>query len=175
MESFSAGNRPGQQRTTKVASTDISPAHTARAAATKRRMSWIKIAIVTVLVLAGAGAGWWFMVKNSESALVNKEQYQTVFLSNGQVYFGKLDVINKDYLKLTDIYYLQVQQSVQPTDGKTNTENPTADSQTQLVKLGNELHGPEDAMQINRSQVLFWENIKDDGEVAKAIAKNQNK
>lgn len=175
MESFPAGNRPVQQRMAKPANTDVPPMHTARTTTAKRRMSWLKAVIVAIVILIAAGAGWWFMAKSSESALVSKDQYQTVFLSNGQVYFGKLEVVSKDYLKLTDIYYLQVQQSVQPTDGKTTAEDTAANSQTQLVKLGNELHGPEDSMQINRSQVLFWENIKNDGKVAKAIADNQKK
>ena len=38
-----------------------------------------------------------------------------------------------------------------------------------LQKLGSELHGPEDQMVINRDQVQFWENLKDDGQVVKAI------
>jgi hypothetical protein len=41
------------------------------------------------------------------------------------------------------------------------------------VKLGNEIHGPEQEMQISSSQVIFWENLKNDGKVVDAI-KNQN-
>jgi len=40
-----------------------------------------------------------------------------------------------------------------------------------LVKLGKELHGPADDMEISRAQILFFENLKNDGEVAKAIQK----
>ena len=36
-------------------------------------------------------------------------------------------------------------------------------------ELGGELHGPEDVMYVSREQVLFWENLKDDGKVATAI------
>jgi len=31
------------------------------------------------------------------------------------------------------------------------------------------LHGPEDQMLINRDQITFWENLKSDGQVAKAV------
>ena len=48
---------------------------------------------------------------------------------------------------------------------KENSDN----SDVQLIKLGNELHGPEDQMQITKDQVLFWENLKADGKVSKAI------
>ncbi len=99
---------------------------------------------------------------------IKKKQYQAVFLANGQVYFGELSKIDSSYVKLSKIYYLQVQgdqqQSVQP--GKTDANQSP---QVSLAKLGSELHGPEDVMYISRSQVLFWENLKDDGKVAKAI------
>jgi hypothetical protein len=98
-------------------------------------------------------------------AAVKGKQFQAVFLTNGQVYFGKLSKTDSSYVVLKNIYYLQVQQSVQPTD-KTSTTSP----QVSLAKLGGELHGPEDVMYISRSQVLFWENLKGDGKVAKAIA-----
>ena len=69
---------------------------------------------------------------------------------------------------LTDIYYVRVQQ-VQP--GAATTTNSS--SNISLVKLGNEIHGPEDAMYINKNNVMFWENLKSSGQVAKAIAQYQ--
>ena len=101
------------------------------------------------------------------SAAVKSKQYQAVFLTNGQVYFGKLSKVDSSYVVLKDIYYLQVQQTVQPKDSSTTANN---NSQVSLAKLGGELHGPEDVMYISRQQVLFWENLKTDGKVAKAIA-----
>ena len=38
-----------------------------------------------------------------------------------------------------------------------------------LVKLGNELHGPEDAMYINMDHVLFTEELKEDSRVVDAV------
>jgi hypothetical protein len=100
-------------------------------------------------------------------------KYQALFLTNGQVYFGKLSNVGGDYVRLTDIYYLQVQQAVQPTDP--NKKEDGASPQTSLVKLGEELHGPQDEMLVSKDQVLFWENLKDDGKVVKAIKDNQAK
>jgi hypothetical protein len=96
---------------------------------------------------------------------VKGKQYQAVFLTNGQVYFGKVSHVDSSYVKLTDIYYLQVQQQVQPKDNSSSQQ-----PQVSLAKLGGELHGPEDVMYISRQQVLFWENLKNDGKVVKAIA-----
>jgi hypothetical protein len=100
----------------------------------------------------------------NESQYVDKSKFQAVFLNGGQVYFGKISDLNKQYLKVSNIYYLRVNQQVQP-DANSNAQNDIS-----LVKLGCELHGPQDDMVINREQVIFWENLKDDGQVAKAVA-----
>ena len=83
--------------------------------------------------------------------------YQAVFLTNGQVYFGKITQVDKELVKLEFIYYLPKE---------ITTDKAT---QTNLVKLGNELHGPENVMFIDRSHIVFWENLKEDGQIVKAI------
>ena len=113
----------------------------------------VALAVIALLVFGGT---------KSESSFVKEGKYQAVFLNGGQVYFGKIDQFNSKYLSLKDIYYLRVNQQVQP-----GTQQTTQD--ISLAKLGNELHGPDDEMFINRSEVQFWENLKDDGQVVKAI------
>jgi hypothetical protein len=101
----------------------------------------------------------------SEGEYVNKDKFQAVFLNGGQVYFGKIRTLNSQYITVDNIYYLRVnQQATQGTDAAA-----ASDQDISLAKLGCELHGPEDEMVINREQVTFWENLKDDGQVAKAI------
>lgn len=99
-----------------------------------------------------------------ESKYVDSKKMQAVFLNGGQVYFGNVTQLNGKFINLANIYYLRVNQSVQPAD-QNNANNIS------LVKLGCELHGPVDQMTINRDQVVFWENLKTDGQVAKAVAK----
>lgn len=98
--------------------------------------------------------------------MVKSNEYQAVFLTNNQVYFGHVKKINRDYLQLENIYYFQAQQNVQ--NGQSKDQN----QQLSLNKLGNELHGPEDAMYIERKQILFWENLKNDSKVVQAIKAN---
>jgi len=108
----------------------------------------------------------------SESKLVDHNQYQAVFLSNGQVYFGNVTSINNDYVRLVNIYYL-----TQGSTTATDTTTAAADSDYTLVKLGcQQIHHPYDQMIINRSQVTFWENLNKDGKVAQSIEsfKKQN-
>ena len=138
------------------------PVASAAPSGTLGRVLAILLIIVSIAVLA------WFGLKALNAATadssVKGKQYQAVFLTNGQVYFGKVSHTDSSYVKLTDIYYLQVQQQVQPKD-----QNSSQQPQVSLAKLGGELHGPEDVMYISRQQVLFWENLKDDGKVVKAI------
>lgn len=126
---------------------------------------------ITILVLALTS----FIVRGgpaSESQFVNSNKMQAVFLNGGQVYFGRIGALNPKFMRVSDIYYLRVNQQVQP-DGQAAQNSNQGVS---LVKLGCELHGPEDSMIINQDQVIFWENLKDDGQVAKAVAdyKKQN-
>lgn len=121
------------------------------------------LAVVLIVVLVGGALLFTKYKKDSVMNSVKKDQYQAVFLTNGQVYFGKIAEASKTQLKLTNIYYLQVQQSVQPAEQKNNQ------SQISLAKLGDELHGPEDTMYIAKDQMLFWENLKDNGKVVQAI------
>lgn len=102
---------------------------------------------------------------DAQARLVSKEKLQAVFLNGGQVYFGKIKDLNSQYLRLDNIYYLRVNQQVQPEG------SAAANQDISLVKLGCELHGPQDSMVINQDQVIFWENLKDDGQVAAAVAK----
>jgi hypothetical protein len=133
----------------------------------KRTIIMIAVAALAVLLLLVVG---WYAKKMffSTEGAIDRSKYQAVFLTNGQVYFGKLANIDSDYAKLNQIYYLQVQQQVQPEENS-DQQQP----QVSLTKLGNELHGPEDSMQIARDQILFWENLKDDGKVVQAIKEHQ--
>lgn len=128
---------------------------------------WV-IYIVIIIALGCAlyftkGFGLW---KNAGTG-IEKDKYQAVFLSNGQVYFGKLNMTGDKMATLQDIYYLQVEQ-VQP-----KTDETTSNNKLTLIKLGNEIHSPEDKMYINTDQILFMENLKADGKVAQAIKKYQ--
>lgn len=101
------------------------------------------------------------------SAWADLTKYQAVFLANGQVYFGKITDANSQTLVLENIYYLRSAGALQTADVANSTTTP-ADNFS-LIKLGNELHGPEDKMSINLSQVLFTEDLKADSKVVEAI------
>jgi hypothetical protein len=129
------------------------------------------IAAIVVIILALTG---WMLLKGGTNTSdgIDSGKYQAVFFTNGQVYFGKLHSFNDQYMKLTDIYYLQSQQAADSDkDSKNPQQTSTDQSNVQLIKLGDEIHGPEDNMIISKDQMLFYENLKSDGKVAQSIQK----
>lgn len=129
---------------------------------------WLRIANVVLLfsitVLALSLVMLFRSNNPNESKYINTDKYQAVFLGNGQVYFGKVTSLNQHYVNLQNVFYLNSQ-----NNSSTSNQNNTASNNFTLVKLGCELHGPYDQMVINRDQVTFWENLKDDGQVVKTI------
>lgn len=124
---------------------------------------YIGLLFCVTVIIAGVITSLILSSNNKEDQYVDKSKLQAVFLNNGQVYFGKIDVLNSSYMKLNNIYYLRVNQQVQPNQQANQND-------VSLAKLGCELHGPQDQMIINRDEITFWENLKDDGQVAKAVA-----
>lgn len=146
------------------------------------------IAVVILVVVLVSGMLFVKDAKKSELVSIDDSKYYAVFLSNGQVYFGHLNNYNTSSPELSDIYYLQLAKSPQASSEQEQaegqegqegevleqTEQGTDQSQgLTLIKLGEELHGPEDSMILNKEQILFIEKLKDDGQVAEAIKKHE--
>jgi hypothetical protein len=83
--------------------------------------------------------------------------YQAVLLSNGQVYYGRLDGYGTDHPVLREVYYIQ------------SSVNPQTHEQTNiLTRRGKEWHAP-DRMYLNPSQILLVEPVGTDSKVADLI------
>ncbi|HET7060292.1 MAG TPA: hypothetical protein VFH99_03200 [Candidatus Saccharimonadales bacterium] len=140
------------------------------------RNKWSRIGIVTivaavVILLVALVAVIGFSGNKTEDKYVDTSKLQAVFLNTGQVYFGNIKSLNNKYFVLTNIYYLQQTNSNGSSSSGSSSSN--AGSNVTLVKLGCELHEPYDQMVINSDQVTFWENLQDNGQVAKAVSSFQ--
>lgn len=122
--------------------------------------------LLIIVALLIAAVVWYIYASKpaSQAKYVDSAKLQAVFLNTGQVYFGNVTSFNKDYLVLSNVYYLQSSNSNSSSSSSASNQNIS------LVKLGCELHMPYDSMVINTTQVTFWENLKSDGQVAKAVA-----
>ena len=124
----------------------------------KKMIFIISFFIVVVFVLIGVRS----FLKGPEDFTIpsslSGKMYQAVFLDNGQVYFGVLQKSRGDFYRLKDVYYIQ--------QGFSALE-PNAD--ISLRKLGAEVHGPQDFMDINKEHILFIEDMGENSKVVQAI------
>jgi hypothetical protein len=96
-------------------------------------------------------------------------EWQAVFLEGGQVYFGHLEDHNQKFYKLANVYYLKYGTSLQ--QDVPNSDSAAPEQKLNLIKLGGELHGPENLMYIVKDKVMFVENLKASSPVVQAIKK----
>ena len=130
-----------------------------------------KCSIWLLLVVVVAGAIMAYLAWSAKIAYPSKD-WQAVFLVNGQVYFGKVSNVSNKTLTLKDIYYLQfVTKPLQTSESGATTGEQQTQQELTLIKLGNELHGPTDAMIINRDQILLTEKLGKNSKVIEAITK----
>jgi len=87
--------------------------------------------------------------------------YHAVVLTNGHLYFGKLDRMGKKDPVLRDVYYVQ-----------TKTDEKTQKVFNVLIKRGNEWHGP-DEMVLNGNHIVFIETVGRDSMVARLIEQDK--
>ncbi|MGO9096424.1 MAG: hypothetical protein ACLQGV_14540 [Bryobacteraceae bacterium] len=116
-------------------------------------IKWILLFAIVAVVLLVAVADWpfWPPVKF-------KATYQAVLLSNGAVYFGKLEGLGTDYPILRDVFYIQ--NAVDPNTKQTSSV---------LIRRGKEWHGP-DFMVLNARNIVLIEPVTQGSRVAQLIA-----
>ncbi len=122
---------------------------------------WMWVAILIVV----AGGIYWF----SRGNLFQSNVYQAVFLSNGQVYFGKTRSLQGKYVLLDDVYYVQWQQQQQGLDATTEGQLANPVSVPILLRRGQEEHRPFGSLRLNRDQIVAIENVGPDSPVMEQI------
>lgn len=146
------------------------------------------IAVAGALVLFGFGGLKLIANRGKGASLtgaskVDKNKYQAVFLANDQVYFGKLKDLESQYPVLEDVYYLVTtgaqdnvsSQALGDLEEGASEELSVSPSGSEagggfvLMRLGNEVHGPENKLVLNRDNILFVEDLKEDGKLVSAI------
>ena len=109
-----------------------------------------------VALLLAVALGF-FSWKSATAPVTFPTPYQAVLLSNGLVYYGKLQGYGTTHPVMTEVFYIVTQ---------TNAE--TKQQSNVLVKRGRELHSP-DRMYLNPNQILFVEPVGTSSKVAQLI------
>jgi hypothetical protein len=107
---------------------------------------------IGVFVIALLFTQWW----DFTTPALGRAQYQAVFLTNGQTYFGRYYDRIGAYAKIEDVYYLQ----------QTPAADPSAAPDTKIVRRGRELHSPSPRMFVPKSAILFVEDLSDGSPIA---------
>jgi hypothetical protein len=117
-----------------------------------KRLILIFILIVIVIIIL---AGWLALtlMRSNESG---PSAYSAVYLSTGDIYFGKLSWFPRPHLK--EVWYLQrgVDQQNQPQLG--------------IAQFKNAFWGPMDEIYLNPKEIIFWTSLRKDSQLAKAFA-----
>jgi hypothetical protein len=121
------------------------------------------ISLLGILIAMAACSGCGRTQSPSGSAAIESERYYAVLLSNGSVYFGKLEGFGTPTPVLRDVYY--VQSSTNPDTKQVNSV---------LVKRGKEWHAP-DRMILNEKSIVFVEPVGTGSKVAQLIAESKTK
>jgi hypothetical protein len=112
------------------------------------------------LFITAIGFGLFALYPSQQFPSSEAGKWQAVFLDNGQVYFGHLVPDGRSYVKLSNVYYLRAAGDLSDAGATIN-----------LIKLGGELHGPEDVLHIPTEKILYWENLKDTSAVVQRMNK----
>jgi hypothetical protein len=112
------------------------------------------IVILIVIAISNRVSG-----SDEIAAAINSKDYQAVFLTSSEVYFGKMTHPGGDTYYLTHVYRLTAQPS-------TRRGQPL---QRTLVKLTSDVHSPEDLLIINRHAILYVENLSPSGKAAQLM------
>jgi hypothetical protein len=115
------------------------------------------LGLAAVMLLLVVVVIWHFFSSTSNRYLKFDTSYQAVLLSNGSVYFGKLQDYGGRFPVLTDVFYIQ--SSVNPD---------TKQTVNVLIKRGKELHSP-DRMYLNPNQIILVEPVGPNSKVMQLI------
>jgi hypothetical protein len=91
----------------------------------------------------------------SAAEVIDHSAYQAVFLTSGDIFFGKLQPQGDEWFLLSDVFYLSAGEQQAP----------------QLIKRGSEAQGPKEPMIISKDQIRFIENLRDDSDIVSLIKK----
>lgn len=117
----------------------------------------VALAVVVLVVFVAIRS---FQETDSLAGAINSNQYQSVVLTSGDVYLGKLSAPGGGFYYLRHVYHLVTQQ------------NPRGGVPTRtLTKLTSDVNSPEDLLIINRRQILFVENLNPNGKAAQYMSR----
>ena len=124
-----------------------------------------RIVLLAVAGILAFGAGCSNRPDSAPRKFKNLDtEYQAVMLTNGQVFFGKIEGLGTPYPVLNDVYYVRT---------FADPKNPRNTTST-LIKRGQEWHAPG-SMVLNADHIVLVEPVTKDSKIAQLIAEKEQK
>ena len=125
----------------------------------RNRLLNVTTALLLVTAVFAVVLHFWWEPRSQTPAF--ETPHQAVLLSNGSVYFGKLDRLWTRFPVMSDVYYVQ------------SVSNPDTQQKTNvLVKRGSELHAPN-KMILNAENIVLIEPVSPGSRIAQLIAEQK--
>lgn len=116
------------------------------------RLILLVLFVLTIFCLAG-------YTLTRKYAHADKGIRYAVFLTNGQIYFGNLTEEGQ-FLTLENAFYPQSNDFLR---------SDAAKKKITLQRVGSEVYGPKSTIRINRDQIMYYKELREDSKVNKAI------
>jgi len=123
----------------------------------------IALLVIGIIILVAIVA---FLVVTIFVSPAKANDWYAIFLTNGRTYFGNIVNQNSQTVSLKNAHYLQMQQLDPQVEGE------QAQTQLSLMSVSDELHSPENEMQINREHILYYQKLKKDSQVVTSLKQN---
>lgn len=115
------------------------------------------VLVVVVVLLVGLGVWLGVSVFNAQASPSGPSPYSAVYLTTGEIYYGKLSWFPSP--RLTDVWFLQA-----------GAQNAQGKSQLAITPFKSAFWGPVDEIYLNAKQIIFWTNLRNDSQLAQALA-----
>jgi hypothetical protein len=120
----------------------------------RKKISWLFVALVIIVIALGAWIGALMFGSSSSSSATGPSSYAAVYLSTGDIYYGKLSWFPSPHL--TDVWYLQ-------KGGANGT-------QFGIAPFTSAFWGPINEVYLNPNQIIFWTYLRNNSEIAEALS-----
>jgi len=136
-----------------------------------KKGSYIVLVLAFLIIVIWALGPKLVLYWKTNNLIFNKNNWQAVYLVNGDVYIGQIKLMNDNIIELNSAYNLQITSGGQNQSQSTSLmlQNSSAKN-IALIKWG--FYQPLKSngnLFINRFSVLYWENLDEGAEVVRQI------
>jgi hypothetical protein len=118
-----------------------------------KKVLLVLVLVVVAIIVAGLWLGLKFLGPKDPAG---PSEYSAVYLTTGDIYFGKLDMF--PWPRMKNVWYLQ------------RGVNQQNQQQLGLAQLKSAFWGPVDEIYLNPKEIVFWTSLRNDSQVAQAFA-----